>query len=98
MLSSAGATILPLLSRVPGAEGLSAEAVQRLTHRIQFGGDEVVAAKGARTAVGWTPSRFAFVPELMRCGAILAPIAPSPPPSENCDLLGSLFSLKDVAA
>jgi len=42
----AGTTILPLLSRVPGAEGLSAEAVQRLTHRIQFGGDEVVAAKG----------------------------------------------------
>lgn len=46
----AGTTILPLLSQVPGAK-FSAEDVAALTHRIQFGGDEVVKAKdGAGSA------------------------------------------------
>jgi len=46
----AGTTILPLLSQVPGAK-FSEEDVQNLTHRIQFGGDEVVKAKdGAGSA------------------------------------------------
>ena len=46
----AGTTILPLLSRVPGAKW-SQEEVAELTHRIQFGGDEVVKAKdGAGSA------------------------------------------------
>jgi len=50
----AGTTIVPLLSRAK-AEGheikLSAEDVSKLTHRIMFGGDEVVAAKaGAGSA------------------------------------------------
>jgi malate dehydrogenase len=40
----AGTTILPLLSQVPGAS-FSDEDVKALTHRIQFGGDEVVQAK-----------------------------------------------------
>jgi malate/lactate dehydrogenase len=40
----AGTTILPLLSQVPGAS-FSEEDIKALTHRIQFGGDEVVAAK-----------------------------------------------------
>lgn len=40
----AGTTILPLLSQVPGA-AFSDEDRKALTHRIQFGGDEVVAAK-----------------------------------------------------
>eukprot|EP00604_Paraphysomonas_vestita_P001804 CAMPEP_0174821290 /NCGR_PEP_ID=MMETSP1107-20130205/6177_1 /TAXON_ID=36770 /ORGANISM="Paraphysomonas vestita, Strain GFlagA" /LENGTH=228 /DNA_ID=CAMNT_0016038149 /DNA_START=355 /DNA_END=1041 /DNA_ORIENTATION=+ len=40
----AGTTILPLLSQVPGAK-FSEEDIAKLTHRIQFGGDEVVAAK-----------------------------------------------------
>jgi malate/lactate dehydrogenase len=40
----AGTTILPLLSQVPGAS-FSDEDTKALTHRIQFGGDEVVAAK-----------------------------------------------------
>eukprot|EP00300_Choanocystis_sp_HF-7_P027715 c3291_g1_i1.p2 GENE.c3291_g1_i1~~c3291_g1_i1.p2 ORF type:complete len:352 (+),score=85.07 c3291_g1_i1:1-1056(+) len=46
----AGTTILPLLSQIKGA-AFSAEDVKSLTHRIQFGGDEVVKAKdGAGSA------------------------------------------------
>lgn len=46
----AGTTILPLLSQVAGAK-FSEEDVAALTHRIQFGGDEVVKAKeGAGSA------------------------------------------------
>jgi malate dehydrogenase len=40
----AGITILPLLSQVPGAKISDADR-EALTHRIQFGGDEVVKAK-----------------------------------------------------
>lgn len=46
----AGTTILPLLSQVPNAK-FSEEDIAALTHRIQFGGDEVVKAKdGAGSA------------------------------------------------
>jgi len=46
----AGITILPLLSQVEGAE-FSDKRADELTHRIQFGGDEVVKAKaGAGSA------------------------------------------------
>lgn len=46
----AGTTILPLLSHVAGAN-FSQEDIAALTHRIQFGGDEVVKAKdGAGSA------------------------------------------------
>lgn len=46
----AGTTILPLLSQVPGAK-FSVDDIKALTHRIQFGGDEVVQAKdGAGSA------------------------------------------------
>ena len=46
----AGATILPLLSQVKGAK-FTADDLTALTHRIQFGGDEVVKAKdGAGSA------------------------------------------------
>jgi len=46
----AGTTILPLLSQVKGAK-FSESDVAALTHRIQFGGDEVVKAKdGAGSA------------------------------------------------
>ncbi len=41
----AGITILPLLSQVKEAGSLSPEKMQQLSHRIQFGGDEVVKAK-----------------------------------------------------
>ncbi|KAG5467694.1 hypothetical protein LSCM4_00772 [Leishmania orientalis] len=40
-----GETIVPLLSGFPS---LSEEQVQQLTHRIQFGGDEVVKAKAGK--------------------------------------------------
>lgn len=46
----AGTTILPLLSQVPNAKFTDAD-IAALTHRIQFGGDEVVKAKdGAGSA------------------------------------------------
>lgn len=46
----AGTTILPLLSQVKGAK-FSLQDIEALTHRIQFGGDEVVKAKdGAGSA------------------------------------------------
>ncbi|CAM9295970.1 unnamed protein product [Chrysoparadoxa australica] len=46
----AGTTIMPLLSQVPGVS-FSQEELEQLTHRIQFGGDEVVKAKeGAGSA------------------------------------------------
>lgn len=46
----AGTTILPLLSQVKGAN-FKQEDIEKLTHRIQFGGDEVVQAKeGAGSA------------------------------------------------
>lgn len=46
----AGTTIIPLLSQVQGAN-FSQEDLEKLTHRIQFGGDEVVQAKdGAGSA------------------------------------------------
>ncbi len=40
----AGTTIMPVLSGVPNAK-FSDEQIAKLTHRIQFGGDEVVKAK-----------------------------------------------------
>jgi len=40
----AGITILPLLSQIKGAK-FTKEDKEKLTNRIQFGGDEVVAAK-----------------------------------------------------
>jgi malate dehydrogenase len=46
----AGTTILPLLSQVKSAK-FTTEQIEKLTHRIQFGGDEVVEAKkGAGSA------------------------------------------------
>jgi len=42
---------MPILSNIPGIERLTAEELAALTHRIQFGGDEVVQAKdGAGSA------------------------------------------------
>ncbi|KAI9020224.1 malate dehydrogenase, NAD-dependent [Phycomyces nitens] len=46
-----GVTILPLLSQVVGTSALTEEQIAKVTHRIQFGGDEVVQAKnGAGSA------------------------------------------------
>lgn len=46
-----GATIVPLLSQTAHGKGIKGEAYEKLVHRIQFGGDEVVKAKdGAGSA------------------------------------------------
>jgi malate dehydrogenase len=46
-----GPTIVPLLSQSPYGQKISGEAYNKLVHRIQFGGDEVVKAKdGAGSA------------------------------------------------
>jgi malate dehydrogenase len=58
-----GVTILPLLSQIKGAK-FSQEDKEALTKRIQFGGDEVVAAKGkagggsATLSMAYAGSRF----------------------------------------
>ncbi|KAF9353969.1 hypothetical protein BGX26_008274 [Mortierella sp. AD094] len=45
-----GVTIVPILSKIPG-QSFTKEQLDTLTHRIQFGGDEVVKAKdGAGSA------------------------------------------------
>eukprot|EP00606_Chrysophyceae_sp_TOSAG23-5_P001151 GSChrysophyteH2.ASY1.ANO1.91.1 assembled CDS len=57
----AGTTILPLLSQVQGAQ-FSEEDIAALTHRIQFGGDEVVQAKdgegSATLSMAYAGQRF----------------------------------------
>ncbi|KAJ7901657.1 lactate dehydrogenase/glycoside hydrolase [Mycena leptocephala] len=46
-----GATIVPLLSQSNSGKSVTGEAYEKLVHRIQFGGDEVVQAKdGAGSA------------------------------------------------
>ncbi|KIJ58565.1 hypothetical protein HYDPIDRAFT_33221 [Hydnomerulius pinastri MD-312] len=46
-----GATIVPLLSQSTHGKGIKGEVYDKLVHRIQFGGDEVVKAKdGAGSA------------------------------------------------
>lgn len=59
----AGTTILPLLSQVEGAN-FSEDDVAALTHRIQFGGDEVVKAKdgagSATLSMAYAGARFTF--------------------------------------
>lgn len=57
----AGTTILPLLSQVEGAK-FTEEQIAALTHRIQFGGDEVVKAKdglgSATLSMAYAGARF----------------------------------------
>jgi len=57
-----GETIVPLFSQVKGAN-LSGETLDNLTHRVQFGGDEVVKAKGglgsATLSMAYAGYRFA---------------------------------------
>lgn len=46
-----GATIVPLLSQSPYGTAVKSEAYEKIVHRIQYGGDEVVKAKdGAGSA------------------------------------------------
>ncbi|KAF9086317.1 hypothetical protein BGX29_008657 [Mortierella sp. GBA35] len=60
-----GVTIVPLLSQIPGfVEGVSQEQLDALTHRIQYGGDEVVKAKdgagSATLSMAYAGARFAL--------------------------------------
>eukprot|EP01041_Mallomonas_annulata_P004311 gene4311-8573_t len=57
----AGTTIIPLLSQMKGAK-FSDDDIAKLTHRIQFGGDEVVKAKdgagSATLSMAWAANNF----------------------------------------
>ncbi|ORY99278.1 malate dehydrogenase, NAD-dependent [Syncephalastrum racemosum] len=57
-----GVTILPLLSQVTNK--LSQDQIEKVTHRIQFGGDEVVKAKdgagSATLSMAYAGARFAL--------------------------------------
>jgi len=63
----AGVTILPLFSQVSGVT-LTQEQLEKLTHRVQFGGDEVVQAKaGAGSAtLSMAVAAFRFTNSLIR--------------------------------
>ncbi|KAG0229153.1 hypothetical protein BGW42_001768 [Actinomortierella wolfii] len=58
-----GTTIVPLLSQLKLKVPLSADEVKQVTHRIQFGGDEVVKAKAgtgsATLSMAYAGARFA---------------------------------------
>eukprot|EP00296_Roombia_truncata_P007952 JP446411.1.p1 GENE.JP446411.1~~JP446411.1.p1 ORF type:complete len:330 (+),score=176.89 JP446411.1:42-1031(+) len=62
----AGITILPLLSQIPGAK-FSEDEIAKLTHRIQFGGDEVVQAKagGGSATLSMAYAGFRFTDRLL---------------------------------
>jgi len=63
-----GVTILPLLSRCqPSLSNLGAEDLEKITNRIQFGGDEVVKAKdGAGSAtLSMAAAGYRFVESLL---------------------------------
>ena len=47
----AGITILPLFSQVKGMPALPTDVMEKLVKRVQFGGDEVVAAKAVKAMV-----------------------------------------------
>jgi len=60
----AGTTILPLLSQNNAGLTFTEEEIKALTHRIQFGGDEVVKAKdgagSATLSMAYAGAHFAF--------------------------------------
>ncbi|KAI0059365.1 malate dehydrogenase [Artomyces pyxidatus] len=58
-----GATIVPLLSQSPFGKAVTGEAYEKIVHRIQFGGDEVVKAKdgagSATLSMAYAGAKFA---------------------------------------
>ncbi|RSL52633.1 hypothetical protein CEP53_008031 [Fusarium sp. AF-6] len=58
-----GATIIPLISQSQPSVELSQEQIEAITHRVQFGGDEIVKAKAgagsATTCMAYAGFRFA---------------------------------------
>jgi len=83
-----GVTIVPLLSQVKGLT-FTQEEVEALTHRIQFGGDEVVKAKdgagSATLSMAYAAARFvdsliegAFMKKpVVECAYVESPLAAS---------------------
>ncbi|ORX94371.1 malate dehydrogenase, partial [Basidiobolus meristosporus CBS 931.73] len=59
-----GTTIIPLLSQLNPTQKFTQEQIEALTHRIQFGGDEVVKAKdgagSATLSMAYAGARFAI--------------------------------------
>jgi malate dehydrogenase len=64
----AGATILPLFSQVAPAVKFQADELEKLTHRVQFGGDEVVKAKAGTgsATLSMAVAAFRFTTALAR--------------------------------
>lgn len=60
-----GVTIVPILSQIPGYASLTQDQIDALTHRIQYGGDEVVKAKdgagSATLSMAFAGARFTNV-------------------------------------
>jgi hypothetical protein len=58
-----GATIVPLLSQTSHGKGVAGESYEKIVHRIQFGGDEVVKAKdgagSATLSMAYAGAKFA---------------------------------------
>lgn len=85
----AGTTILPLLSQVPGAN-FTEDDINALTHRIQFGGDEVVKAKdgagSATLSMAFAGAHFACrllealngATEVTECTFVESDVTPAP--------------------
>lgn len=87
----AGITILPLFSQHPDAAKLSPEVIDKLTVRVQFGGDEVVKAKdgagSATLSMAFAGTRF--VKSLLKalkgekgvseCAFVESPVIPGVP-------------------
>lgn len=63
----AGITIVPLLSQVPNSK-FSQEDIEKLTHRIMFGGDEVVQAKagGGSATLSMAYAGFQFAHRVLQ--------------------------------
>lgn len=63
----AGPTILPLFSQVPGVT-LTQEQLEKLTHRVQYGGDEVVQAKAGTgsATLSMAVAAYRFTKSLLR--------------------------------
>nr|AFJ73511.1 malate dehydrogenase [Neocallimastix frontalis] len=95
-----GVTIVPLLSQVKGLT-FSQEEVEALTHRIQFGGDEVVKAKdgagSATLSMAYAAARFvdsliegAFMKKpVVECAYVESPLAAA----DGCSFFASAIEL-----
>mmetsp|Transcript_4564 Transcript_4564/g.5650 ORF Transcript_4564/g.5650 Transcript_4564/m.5650 type:complete len:178 (+) Transcript_4564:608-1141(+) len=92
----AGTTILPVLSGIP-AQTFTDEQIASLTHRIQFGGDEVVQAKdgagSATLSMAYAGAVFterlleaaAGKPDVVECTYVQSPVAEK----DGCEFFSS---------